>query len=169
MKEKKKKSPTQKKHQYKALQYTCFGGEFASVAAPFVAIGAANYNKYFVEYSGTKMSISFIMAFGVMGFAIWGISKKKLNNSFVTMMIIWATMAFIFTMMGSLITDLATIMWFGLIGIGSAYGLDIASKKFEAKAKQIDEGINEAKKEEIKEDFKEEQAEKKETKKKVKW
>lgn len=150
------KSPNQLKKKYRAIQYGCFAGEFASVAAPFIAIGAVNYNKYFIEYDGAKTSISFIMAMAVMGFAIWGISKKKLQNSFVSMIIIWATMAFIFTMLGQLITDLAYIMWFGLIGIAGAYGLDIASNAAKKKKDKIIEAQEEADKQDMVEAVKEE-------------
>lgn len=155
------KTPTQLKKKYRAIQYSCFAGEFLSVAAPFIAIGAVNYNKYFVEYDGAKMSISFIMAMAVMGFAIWGISKKKLQNSFVSMIIIWATMAFIFTMLGQMITDLAYIMWFGLIGIVGAYGLDIGSNAAKKKKDKIIEAQNEADKQDMVEAVKQEKQEKK--------
>lgn len=155
-KEKKTLTPTQKKKKYKRIQYSCFAGEFISVAAPFIAIAIVNYDKYFVEYDGTKTSISFVMAMAVMGFAIWGITKKKLANSFVSMIIIWATMAFIFTMLGQIITDLATIMWFGLIGIVGAYGLDLGSNAAKKKKDKIIAGIEEAEKEITKDAYKEE-------------
>jgi len=150
------KSPSKLKKKYRAIQYSCFVGEFLSVAAPFITIAIVNYNKYFVEYNGTKTSISFLMAMAVMGFAIWGISKKKLQNSFVSLIIIWATMAFIFTMLGQLITDLATIMWFGLIGIAGACGLDIASNKAKKAKDKIIEAENKANQDDMVEAIKEE-------------
>ena len=169
-KEKKQLTPTQLKRRYKALHYGCFTGEFISAAIPFVTIAIVNYNKYFVEYSGTKVSISFFMAMAVMGFAIFSISKKKFSNSFISLLIIWAALAFCFTMLGSLITDLSTIMWFGLIGLGGSYGLDIAQQKALKKANEIQEGIDAAKQDEVKEAYKEEQAQKEEPKKKkVRW
>lgn len=150
------KTPSQLKKKYRAIQYSCFAGEFLSAAAPFVAIAIANYEKYFVEYDGMRVSISFVMAMAVMGFAIFGIAKKKMNNSFVTLIIIWATMAFIFTMLGHLITDLATIMWFGLIGITGAAGLDIVSKKAEKAKNKITAAQEQAANEDMVEAVKEE-------------
>ena len=150
------KSPKKLKNKYRAIQYSCFVGEFLSVAAPFITIGLVNYNKYFVEYDGTRMSISFVMALAVMGFAIFGISKKRLANSFISLIIIWATMAFIFTMLGQMITDLATIMWFGLIGIAGAYGLDLGSRKAEKLKNKIIEAEELADKDEMVEAVKEE-------------
>lgn len=154
------KSPKQLKKKYKRIQYGCFIGEFISVAAPFIAIAIVNYDKYFVEYDGTKTSISFAMAMAVMGFAIWGITKKKLANSFVSMIIIWATMAFIFTMLGQIITDLATIMWFGLIGIVGAYGLDLGSNAAKKKKDRIIEAEHRAEEDDMVEAIKEEKKQK---------
>ena len=71
------KTVKSQKNKYAIIEYSCFVGEFVSVASPFVAIGIANYDKYFVQYDGTKMSIAFFMAMAVMGMAIFLISKKK--------------------------------------------------------------------------------------------
>lgn len=150
------KSPKQQKKKYRNIQYSCFIGEFVSVATPFVAIGIANYEKYFVEYNGTKMSIAFFMAMAVMGFALWLIAKKKLENSFITLLIGWTIFAFIFTMLGEMITDLAYIMWFGLIGLSGAYGLDIASKSAKKKKETIIQAENTANQEELVQAIKEE-------------
>lgn len=148
------------KKKYRALQWTTFVGEFVSVASPFVAIAIVNYDKYFVEYNGTKMSIAFFMALAVMGFAIWGIAKKKLENSYITLLIGWAVMAFVFTMLGEMISDLAMIMWFGLIGLAGAYGLDLTSKHFKKKKDEIIEAEKIASQDELVAQVKEERVEK---------
>lgn len=145
MKSKKELTPTQQKKRYSRLRKTCYAGEFLTAIAPFVTIGAVNYNEYFVEYNGTKMSIACIMAMAIMGIALWAITKKKLENSFATLLIGWAAVAFIFQMMGSIVNDIATIMWFGLIGLTSSAGLDVASKKLKTKEDKITEGIEQAK------------------------
>lgn len=150
------KSPKKLKKKYRAIEWGCFAGEFVSVAAPFVAIAIVNYDKYFVEYDGIKMSTSFFMALAVMGFAIWGVAKKKLQNSFITFMIMWATVAFIFQMMGEMILDISTIMWFGLIGLAVAYGLDLGSKAAKKKKEKVISAYEQADKEEMVEAIKEE-------------
>ena len=150
------KSVKSQKKKYRALQWTTFIGEFVSVATPFVVIGIVNYEKYFIQYDGTKMSISFFMAMAVMGFAIWSITKKKLENSYITLLIGWAVMAFIFTMLGQMITDLAYIMWFGLIGLCGAYGLDLVSKHYKKKKDEISEAQKIANQDELVEQVKKE-------------
>lgn len=152
----KERTPTQKKKLYKRVSYACFGGEFVAAASPFVAIGIANYDKYFIQYDGTKMSVAAFMGLGLMGFAIWLIAKKKFENSFITLIVGWATAATVITLLGQLVNDLSTIMWFGLIGIAGAYGLDIGSKQAERKANEIQKGIDRAKEEMTAEAYKEE-------------
>lgn len=161
---KKKKTPTQKKRQYKTISYLCFGGEFVSVFAPFIAIGIVNYDKYFVQYDGTKMSIAAVLTAALMGLATWLVSKKKFENSFITLIIGWFSVAFIFLLLGQIINDIAMIMFYGGIGILGAYGLDIGSKESMKKANKIQEAIDQAIKENTVDDYKEELKEK-ETKK----
>ena len=150
------KSVKSQKNKYAVIEWGCFVGEFVSVATPFVAIGIVNYDKYFVQYDGTKMSIAFFMAMAVMGLAIFLISKKKLENSYITLLIGWAVMAFVFQLLGQIILDLATIMWFGLIGLAGAYILEIGSKKAKKKKESIKGAIEQANKEDLVEQYKEE-------------
>jgi len=156
MKTKKQLTTKQQYNKQKRLSLGFFFSEFLSIATPFITIAIVNYDKYFVEYSGTKMSISFVMALAVMGLAIFLVGKKKLENSMITLLIGWAVFAFIFTMMGEMITDLSTIMWFGLIGMCGAYGLDIASKNADKKAERIKIAIEKAQDDNITEQAKQE-------------
>lgn len=150
------KSPKKLKKKYRIIQYSCFISEFVAVAIPFVAIALVNYDKYFIEYSGVKMSISFFMAMAVLGFAVWGISSEKIKNTYIALIIKWAIIAFIFTMLGQIINDIATIMWFGLIGICASFGLDIGSKKAKQKKNEIIDAEKQANKEDMVEAVKEE-------------
>lgn len=167
-KEKKEKTPTQLKKKYKRIGFTCFLGQFASVAAPFIAIGIVNYDEYFIEYNGTKMSIAAIMAAALMGFAVWLVSKKKLGNSYITLLVGWGVVTVIFFLLGQIINDIAYIMLFGLIGLCGAFGLDIVSAKAYGKADEIQKGIDAAKEEMTKEAYIEEVKEKEEKKVKIK-
>lgn len=152
--------PSKRKRKYRAIQWTAFIGEFVSVATPFVIIGLVNYDKYFIQYDGTKMSIAFFMALAVMGFAIWCVSKKKLENSFITLVLGWAVIAFVFTMLGEMITDLAYIMWFGLIGLAGAFGLDEVSKYFKRKKDEITTAQKTAESDELVQEVKTEKTQK---------
>lgn len=163
-KPKKTKTPTQIKRKYKVISKCCFIGQFLSVAAPFVTIGIVNFEEYFVEYNGTKMSIAAILAAAIMGLAVWLVSKKKFTNSYISLIIGWATITVIFFLLGQIINDIAYIMLFGLIGLLGAQGLDIASAKAEEKANKIQKGIDLAQEQLVKEAYLKEQEEKEEKK-----
>lgn len=163
MKEK-KTLPEQKKRLTK-IKNTLFFGEFLSLITPFVIIGAVNYNDYFVEYDGTKMSIACMLSLALMGLAVWLVSKKKFTNSFITLIVGWYAVAFIFFLMGKIVNDIAVIMFIGGSGIIGAYGLDIANKKVGAKLEDVKKDMKAAQsslnQEEYKEELKETQEKKK--------
>lgn len=137
----KEATPKNQQRKYKRISRLCFGGEFLSVALPFVTMALANYREYFVEYDGVKMSLACVIALAVMGVAIFLVSKKKFDNSFITLVVGWAVVDGIFFLMGRIINDIAYIMLFGLIGLLGAMGLDFASKKADAKAQAYTDGI----------------------------
>lgn len=163
-KEKKNRTPTEQKRYYKRLQWGLFAGEYVSLIAPFLTIGIVNFQEYFIEYDGVKMSLAAVISFAVMGLAVWLVSKEKFENSFIAFIVGWAIVDGIFWLMGTVINDIAKIMLFGLIGLLGAYGLDIGSKRMKKKANKIQEGIDQAKKESIAKQYHEE-VEQKETKK----
>lgn len=164
-KEKKAKTPTQLKRSYKAWSRVCFGSEFISVFTPYFVIGIANYEKYFIQYNGTKISIGFALAMVVMGIATYLTAKKSFTNSFITLMVGWAAVTGISFLVKELLTDICYIMLFGWFGIAGAYGLDIGKQKLEQKAEMIQKGIDSAEEQITREAYLEEQAKKNEGRK----
>ena len=69
-----------------------------------------------------------MLALALMGISVWLVSKKKFTNSFITLIVGWYAVAFIFFLMGKIVNDIAVIMFIGGSGILGAYGLDIANK-----------------------------------------
>ena len=165
---KKELTPKQIKKKYKRIGIACFVGEFFAIAAPFIGVGLANYREYFVEYDGTKMSLAAALSFITMGVAIWLVSKRKFENSFVALIIGWVVVDGILFLLGKVINDLAFIMLYGLIGLLGAYGLDIASKAAGKKADKYSEAMELAEKEMIAEAHKAEVVSEKARKYKVK-
>lgn len=169
-KAKKNRTPTEQVRHLKRIKRLSFGGMFLSVITPFVTIGIVNFNEYFVEYSGVKMSIAAVLAFALMGIAVWLVASKKFQEPFIGLLVGWATVTVIFFLMGKIINDIATIMLFGFIGLAGAYGLNIYEKKLDKEIASIQEGIEEAKKEATKEAYKEETKEEtKKDKSEVRW
>ena len=153
---KKKKTPTQQKKSLKRWSNVCFGGEFLSIAAPFIGIGIANYEKYFIQYDGTKISIGFAMAMAVMGLAIWLVGKKEITNSMITLVLGWGLVTGILFLVEELLSDLCYIMLFGWLGLCGALGLDIGKKKLAIKSDKIQKAIEKAEEEDVVEAYHEE-------------
>lgn len=153
---KKQKTTKQKKKYYNNLGMLFEGCSYLSVLTPFFVIGIANYNEYFVEYDGTKVSIAFILAMAVMGFSIWGITKKKLENSFVVFIVKYMVIALIFTLLKQIMADISTIMWFGLIGLFVALGFNEGNKSMVKKRDRVKKSMEDAEDEANKQQYAEE-------------
>lgn len=135
---KKQLTAKQKQNKYRALQYSTFVGEFVSIILPFVIMGAVNYEDWFVSESGWKVGLGGTLALALLGIAVLLVTKKKENekitSGYITLIIGWFAVAFIFVLLASIIEQIAMIMFFGGIGILGAFGLDMTSKNFKAKA-----------------------------------
>lgn len=155
-KAKKELTATQTKNKYRALQYTFTGCEFLSIIAPYVVIGAVNFDEYFVyNTEGWKVGTGGTIALALMGFAVFAVGKKKdeaskHTNGFVTLGLLWLAIGFLFFMLSSILGDMAMIMVCGSAGIFGALGLNIASESMKKKADLYQTAINEANKDNIK-------------------
>ena len=164
-KEKKAKKPltaTQSKNKYRALQYTLYGSEFVSIIAPYVVIGAVNFDQYFVyNQEGWKVATGGTIALALMGLCVWTVTKKKdeaseKTNGLLSLGLGWAAIAFVFFMLSSILGDIAMIMLCGSLGIFGALGLNVASVEMKKKADMYKEAIDEVTKDGIKDKAKEE-------------
>lgn len=161
MKEKKPLTTKQKQLKHRALQYTAIGGMGASVLTPFIILGAVNYEEWFVSENGWKVGLGGSLSLAVMGIAIALVTKKKekestLTNGWITLMVFWFAIAFIFKLLSGIYDDIFGIMMWGGLGLAGAFGLDIVSKKEKEKADAYKEARDEANKEDIKEQAKKE-------------
>lgn len=143
-KPKKPKTPTQLKRRYKILSKTCLGGQFLSLIAPFVTIGLVNFNDYFVQYDGWKVSIAGIMAAFVMGIIVFTVANKKIHNSYGSMIIKLAIFTACLFLIDEIIYDLKFIMLFTIVGLFGALALEKEGEHLENKAEKIQRGIDAA-------------------------
>lgn len=150
----------QKQNKYRALQYSTFVGEFVSIILPFVIMGAVNYEDWFVSESGWKVGLGGTLALALLGIAVLLVTKKKedekITSGYIALIIGWFAVAFIFVLLASIIEQIAMIMFFGGIGILGAFGLDMTSKNFKAKADLYKSAIAKAKTENLEEELKQE-------------
>lgn len=150
----------QKQNKYRALQYSTFVGEFVSIILPFVIMGAVNYEDWFVSESGWKVGLGGTLALALLGIAVLLVTKKKedekITSGYIALIIGWFAVAFIFVLLASIIEQIAMIMFFGGIGILGAFGLDMTSKNFKAKADLYKSAIEKAKTENLEDELKQE-------------
>lgn len=161
---------SQKQKKYRILQYTCVGGEFISALTPFIILGAVNAEKWFTSSEGWKVGLGGSLALALMGLAVFLVTNKKekeskVTNGWITLIVGWFMVAFIFVLLTNIMDQIATIMLFGGIGLCGAFGLDLVSKSFKVKADLYKEAIGEVKTEKLKEQI---QREVEEEKKKIK-
>ena len=164
-KEKKPLTVKQKQSRYRALQYTTFAGEFVSVLTPFIIMGAVNADEWFVSEDGWKVGLGGALALALMGIAIFMITKKKENDkkegekmtyAYISLVMGWFAAAFIFVLLASIMEQIATIMFFGGLGLLGAFGLEVTSLNFKKKADLYKEAINKIKGEKIEDEVRQE-------------
>lgn len=163
-KEKKPLTPTQEKKKLKAISFACKFGQWGSLIAPFVTIGIVNFNDYFVEYDGWKVSIAGILAAFVMGVVVFTIVNQKIKNSYGVLIIKVAIITAILFLIERLVYDLKYIMLFTLLGIFGALALEKTSEKLDKKADKVQKGIESAEEQMTREAYLDEVKEKEEKK-----
>lgn len=164
---KKEKTAIQKQRTYRTLQYTCVGGEFLSIITPFIILGAVNAEEWFKSSDGWKIGLGGSLALALMGLAVFLVTKKKEGESkitagWITLIVGWFAVDFIFVLLANIMDQISTIMLFGGIGLLGAFGLDIVSKQvFKVRADLYKDAIGEVKKDTLKDKIEREVAEEK--------
>lgn len=148
---KKKLTLSQKQKKCRALQYTTLGGEFVSVAAPFVAMSIVNRDEWFHYENGWKTGLGFILACLLLSIIVASINfdNEKLNNrkgKYIKVLIGCLISAVIFILLSDIMSEIANILLFASLGIAGALGLDISSARYKAEADSCGEIIRNAKK-----------------------
>lgn len=146
----------------------CDWGQWVSLIAPFITIGLVNFDDYFIQYDGWKVSIAGIMAAFVMGITVFTIVNKKIQNSYGPLIIKVAIFTACLFLIDKIVYDLKYIMLFTLAGLFGALALEKTSEHLDKKANEIQKGIDSAEEEMIKEAYIEEKQEKETKKVKVK-
>lgn len=133
MAEKKPLTTKQKQKGHRVLQYTAFGGMFVSVITPFIILGIANFEEWFKSDSGWKIGLGATLGMAVVGIALFLVTYKKEHDSkvtdgWITLLVLWFAVAFIFKLFASIYEDIFGIMMWTGLGLASAFGLDMVSK-----------------------------------------
>ena len=162
---KKELTANQKQRRYRLLEKVSFGGEFVSIATPYVVMGAINFDEWFKTSEGWKVGLGGSLALALMAIAVLSINKTKeekdnKKNGYVKLLLTWLAIAFIFLLLANIMNQIATIMFFGAMGIAGALGLDITSKKYKDLADLYLTAKEEVKKDSVKKEIEAEEVEK---------
>lgn len=148
---KKPLTATQKKNRYRFGQWGAFSGEIISILTPFIVMGAVNFDEWFKSEQGWKVGLGGSLALALLGIAVFLFTKKKesssITNGWITMIVGWFAIAFIFMLLSDIITQISMIMFYGGLGLLSAFGLDIVSTSCKKKADAYKTALSEVKKE----------------------
>lgn len=152
---KKQLSATQKRNRYKVISKASFVGEFVSIATPYIVMGAINFDEWFKVQDGWKIGLGGAMAMALLGLAVFIITKKKEDKDsktggYITLLLGWLAVAFVFVLLANILYQIATIMFFGAIGIAGALGLEIVHKNYNDKANLYTQALQEYKIESVK-------------------
>jgi FtsH-binding integral membrane protein len=110
--------------------YTCLAMKWVSILSPYLIIGIVNFEDYFIESNGIKMSIGCVLAMIVAGISIANETKdnKKING-----IVGWAIAFALAIFFQAILQDLVLILGCGLagqlVGAGFQLGSEIQLEK----------------------------------------
>lgn len=118
-------SPAQKYTKLRNKGYTFLALKWVSILSPYVVIGIVNFEDYFVEADGVKMSLGCILAAIVAGISIANETKE---NKRISGLVGWAIAFALCIFFQALLNDLLLIIGCGFAGQLIGAGFEIGSK-----------------------------------------
>lgn len=167
-KQKKPLTTEEKIKRNRLLRYGSYGGIGLSLITPFIIMGAVNFNDWFIETGeGWKIGLGGALGLAVMGMAVFLVTQNKekenkMTSGWITLIVGWFTVAFIFKLLGAILEEMFIIMLFGGIGICAAFGFDITGKKCKNEADKLESAKKKVEQEELEEKIRAEKKEQKE-------
>ena len=124
---------------YRFLQGTFFISKFASLFAPFVALGIANFDEWFVNEQGWKVGIGGFLSMAVLGVVVFIIGKReeeksKVTDGYVALIVGWIVATAIIGCFQYILEQLFMIMCIGFAGIMGSFGFNVASNRMKKEA-----------------------------------
>ena len=148
-KEKKPLTIKQQRNKYKLYSWGLVGGEYFATFIPYGIMAIVNREEWFV-YNPEPWKIGLGGAIGLtlLGLAMFLLTKKKesekLTNGMIALLIGWYAVTFVFFLLAQINMEIYKIMAYGGLGLMCALGLDIGSKYFDKKAKELDKAMKNA-------------------------
>ena len=123
-------TPVEKYSRLRKQGYTCVAMKWVSILSPYLTIGIINFEDYFVQANGVKMSMGCILALIVAGIAI---KNETQENKKISGIVGWALAFALIYLFQSILQDLLLIVGCGfvgqLVGAGFEVGADTQLEK----------------------------------------
>ena len=121
-KKKKEFISAEKYIKFRNIGYTCLAMKWVSILSPYLIIGIVNFEDYFQEASGVKMSLGCVLALIVAGISVANETKE---NKKISGLVGWAIAFALVYFFQSILQDLLLIIGCGLIGqlVGAGFEL----------------------------------------------
>lgn len=160
-KEKKELTTIQKQKRYRVIEKTTFYSEFLAICMPYLVMCGINFDEWFRTTEGWKVGLGGGLAIIFMCITILSIKNTEKENksrvrSYIQLLLKWLAFAFIFFLLADIIDQIATIMFFGALGIAGALGLDITSTNYGEMANMYNVSRKKIKQEKIEEEVRQE-------------
>lgn len=163
------------KKKYRKWQYGAFFGEFISLLAPYIVLGAINFEDWFIQESGWKVGLGGVLGMALAGIALLLVNKKQSDDmkreagekpstavvsyEWIVLILGWVMAIIIISLIETILHQIVQIMIGGLIGLVGACGFDIAHIELKKKANKLQEDLEQSNRELIREQAKKEIAE----------
>lgn len=155
-KEKKNQTPTERLKALKTKKRALFGAEIGCAVAPLGILTAINFREYFIDNAAWRTSLSFAMLVGMTLISVGIIAKDKLKINLLGALLGLAVVDLFLWVLGELITQLAYILLYVIIGFVGAFICELKKRGETEAIKELEEGIKKAKTDIIADEYKEE-------------
>lgn len=140
-KEKENLTPTERLKSLKAKKRGLFLGEIGCAVAPLGVLSALNFKEYFIQTEAWRTSVSFAMLVGGTLVTVALITKDKLKVNLLNALIVLGVIDGFLWILGNLITQLAYILLYVILGFVGAFILELKKKGEVDEIKRLEEGI----------------------------
>lgn len=155
-KEKKTLTPTEQLKHLKTKKRALFGAEIGCAVAPMGILTAIHFKEYFVYNEAWRTSLSFVMLAGMTIISAGLVVKDKVKVNLLNSLFGLAVLDAFLWILGNLISELAYILLYVIVGFAGAFICEVVKKKEVDAITELEKGIEKGKTDLIAERYKEE-------------
>lgn len=148
-KEKKQLTTKQQKRRYTTYKYLLICGEYVSALLPYGIMAIVNREEWFVlNPEPWKVGLGGSIGLVLVALSMFLITKRrdneKLTNGMIAAVLFWYAVTFVFFLLAQINMEIYKIMSYGGLGLIAALGLEVGSKYFDKKAKDLGKAMEQA-------------------------